>query len=193
KLVTVDQRSRGLEPGVAVVDQGSARLGLDPARSVLAATGLPYAAWSRPPEELSGGERARVGLALALAQPFDLLLLDEPDNDLDLAAVEALESGLDAKLKETGAALVIATHDRRLARATADRVWSISDKALAGHGSVAAYLRGEGAVSAATFWQDPASRSVEQEPTPDQPPPEQLDLEAERLRILEQLSDPLAL
>src|SRR5690606_15109632 len=44
KLVMVDQRTRGLEPGVAVLAQGSARLGLENARNVLAATGLPYPA-----------------------------------------------------------------------------------------------------------------------------------------------------
>ena len=193
KLVSVDQRSRGLRAGVAVVEQGSASLGLEAARNVLAATGLPYAAWSRPPEELSGGERARVGLALALAQPFDLLLLDEPDNDLDLAAVEALESGLVTTLEETGAALVIATHDRRLARAVAGRAWSISDGALAGYGSVAAYLRGGPPVPAAAFWQGSEPAPVEQEPVPDRQPQEQLDLEAERDTILERLTDPLAL
>src|SRR5690606_15349551 len=163
------------------------------ARNVLAATGLPYPAWSRPPEELSGGERARVGLALAMAQPCDILLLDEPDNDLDLAAVEALESGLDAKLKDTGAALVIATHDRRLARAVADRVWTIEAGALVAHGSVAAYLRGETAVPAASFWQDARPYPVAQEPRTDQAVADQLDLEAERDTILDQLSDPLAL
>jgi len=198
KLVSVDQRTRGLQPGVAVVDQGSARLGLEAARRVLAASGLEFAAWSRPPEELSGGERARVGLALAVAQPFDLLLLDEPDNDLDLAAVEALEASLDAKLTETGAALLIATHDRRLAQALTNRVWTISDGALAGHGSVSSYLRGAAGVPAATFWQAAVDGDVAAEPQPlttagDPPATPQFDLEAERDRILDQLSDPLAL
>lgn len=196
KLVSVDQRTRGLQPGVAVVDQGSARLGLESARRVLAASGLPFAAWSRPPDDLSGGERARVGLALALAQPFDLLFLDEPDNDLDLAAVEAFEAGLAAKLTASGAAMVIATHDRRLAQALTKRVWTIRDGALAGHGSVASYLRGEASVPAAALWQDAAVVAAEPQlgaTAEDLPATQQLDLEADRDRILDQLSDPLAL
>jgi energy-coupling factor transporter ATP-binding protein EcfA2 len=200
KLVSVDQRTRGLRPGVAVLDQASARLGDELGRRVLAASGVPFAAWSRSPHELSGGERARVGLALALAQPFDLLLLDEPDNDLDLAAVEALEAGLESKLADTGAAMVIATHDRRLARSVGTRVWTVSAGGLVGHGSVSSYLRGDHGVAAATFWQTGAAddpgpetlRKAGQTPATALAAQQRL-LEDERDAILDQLSDPLAL
>jgi ATP-binding cassette subfamily F protein uup len=57
---------------------------------------------------LSGGERARVGLARLLWQKTNLLLLDEPTNDLDVATLAALESML---LEYPGSALIV-SHDR---------------------------------------------------------------------------------
>src|SRR5690606_30668090 len=67
RLVPVGEEDRGLAPGEPVLDQLARVLGDDAARSRLAAAGLPYAAWTEPPERLSGGERARAGLALALS------------------------------------------------------------------------------------------------------------------------------
>ena len=58
----------------------------------------------------SGGERARVLIARLMLQPADLLLLDEPANDLDIPTLEVLEESL---LEFTGA-IVMVTHDRYL-------------------------------------------------------------------------------
>jgi ATP-binding cassette subfamily F protein uup len=60
--------------------------------------------------ELSGGERARVCLARLLAQSSNLLILDEPTNDLDVMTLSALE----AMLLDFGGSLLLVSHDRWL-------------------------------------------------------------------------------
>jgi heme exporter protein A len=62
-----------------------------------------------PARFLSAGQRRRLALARALAQPAALWLLDEPSNGLDRAAVAALEAALNAHLA-AGGTLVLATH-----------------------------------------------------------------------------------
>ncbi|MES1156180.1 MAG: ABC-F family ATP-binding cassette domain-containing protein [Alphaproteobacteria bacterium] len=62
----------------------------------------------QPISALSGGERNRLALAVALAQPADLIVLDEPTNDLDLDTLDALE---DMLASYDGTVLVV-SHDR---------------------------------------------------------------------------------
>ena len=79
---------------------------------------------------LSGGEKARIVLARLMLQPADLLVLDEPTNDLDIPTLDVLEESL----LEFAGALVLVTHDRFLL----DRV-STSLLALDGEGGAAKF------------------------------------------------------
>lgn len=63
-----------------------------------------------PVRQLSGGEKARIGIARLMLQPADLLLLDEPTNDLDIPTLETLEQSL----SEFPGAIALITHDRAM-------------------------------------------------------------------------------
>lgn len=74
----------------------------------------------------SGGEKARLALALIVWQRPNLLLLDEPTNHLDLETREALTDAL-AQFEGT---LVLVSHDRHLLRATTDQFLIVANSAL---------------------------------------------------------------
>ncbi|MFK8083551.1 MAG: ATP-binding cassette domain-containing protein [Granulosicoccus sp.] len=75
---------------------------------------------------LSGGERARLSLALIVQSKPNLLLLDEPTNHLDINMRQALA---DALVSFEGALLVI-SHDRTMLRSVVDELWLIADHSL---------------------------------------------------------------
>lgn len=83
-----------------------------------------------PIRELSGGEQSRVLIARLMLQPADVLILDEPTNDLDIPTLDVLENALE----EFAGALVLVTHDRYLL----DRV-STDLLALDGKGNASLY------------------------------------------------------
>jgi ABC-type multidrug transport system ATPase subunit len=74
----------------------------------------------RFPHELSSGQRQLAGLATVLVRPFDLVLLDEPEQRLDSDHVSAVV-GAFARRRDAGATLVVATHSDRIAGELADR------------------------------------------------------------------------
>ena len=95
------------------------------ARRELEAVGL-GARTGHYPAQLSGGEQQRVALARALAPRPRILFADEPTGNLDAATGEGIVSLLFRRLAETGATLVLITHDRDLAD-RCDRIVTMRD------------------------------------------------------------------
>jgi len=76
--------------------------------------------------DLSGGEQARVALAVLALQGANVLILDEPTNHLDIPSQEVLQEVLSG----FGGTLLIVTHDRYLIRRLATCIWAIEDRRL---------------------------------------------------------------
>ena len=140
------ERATGLR--IAALDQDRSRL--DPSvtlRRALAPQGdqvvfgerpIHVAGWARrflfapeqlslPVGRLSGGEQARVLVATLMLQPADVLVLDEPTNDLDIPTLEVLE---DALIEFPGA-VVLVTHDRFLFERVATTVLALDGRGAA--------------------------------------------------------------
>jgi ATP-binding cassette subfamily F protein uup len=127
-----------------------------------------------PISRLSGGERARVLIARLMLQPADVLLMDEPTNDLDIPTLEVLEESL----SDFPGALVLVTHDRFLL----DRVSTVV-LGLDGAG---------GAEMFADYWQWEQARLTRKQqpvakpsPKPDATPPTPAEPGRKRLSYME--------
>ncbi|WP_079623325.1 ABC-F family ATP-binding cassette domain-containing protein [Mycobacteroides abscessus] len=92
-------------------------------RSILDGLGVAALGLDRRVDQLSGGQRRRVGLAAALVRDLDLLILDEPTNHLDVEGVQWLSEHLLARRT----ALVVVTHDRWFLDTVATRTWEVVD------------------------------------------------------------------
>ena len=115
KISYVDQLRSGIDPDQTVweaISGGETTIRVGhveiPSRAYVAAFGFKGPDQQKPAGLMSGGERGRVNLALTLRQGGNLLLLDEPANDLDVETLSSLERAL---LEFPGAA-VITSHDR---------------------------------------------------------------------------------
>ncbi len=92
-------------------------------RAQLARFGLDADRADTPTTNLSGGEKARLLLALATRDAPQLLILDEPTNHLDIDARDALVKAL----ADFQGAVLLITHDPHLVELVADRLWLVAD------------------------------------------------------------------
>lgn len=103
----------------------------------------------QPVGSLSGGELARVHVARIMLEPCDILVLDEPTNDLDIPTLEILEESLE----DFPGALVLVTHDRAMLSRLADTLL-----ALDGRGTAATFASLEQAIAANAADPEPKDR-----------------------------------
>ncbi|MEO1019467.1 MAG: ATP-binding cassette domain-containing protein, partial [Pseudomonadota bacterium] len=91
-------------------------------RAYLGRFGLSGELATGPVENLSGGEKTRLALALCCLDSPHILILDEPTNHLDITSTESLASALNAFF----GAVILITHDRHLVALTVDRLWLVA-------------------------------------------------------------------
>ena len=80
----------------------------------------------KPISVLSGGEKNRVALALLFSKEYDVLVLDEPTNDLDIATINILED----YLQSFEGAIIIVSHDRYFVDKIAHKLWAFEGTAI---------------------------------------------------------------
>ncbi len=118
-----------LENVMTPLELGGASDARDTAAAELTAVGLGHRL-DHYPAQLSGGEQQRVAIARALAPRPALLFADEPTGNLDAATGAEIVDLLLARRAETGATLVVITHDAALA-ARCERVVTLADGRIA--------------------------------------------------------------
>lgn len=152
ELVAMEEELGTLEQGIAAGDESlmepysqlqerfQLRGGYDfrhEANRVLHGLGFTREEFGLSVKALSGGQRTRLLLALVLLEDADLLLLDEPENHLDMAAREWLENYIQSSPKS----FVIISHDRRMLSNAIQRVVELEHKTLRAYtGNYASYV-----------------------------------------------------
>lgn len=129
RLACYDQEHANLDPENEVLYELWGRhVSLDQTRvrSILASAGLVAEDMEKKVRMLSGGERAKLALAVFECEQGNTLFLDEPTNHLDLPARESLE----AALKDFDGTLLFVSHDRYFIRALAGKIFELEGGAL---------------------------------------------------------------
>jgi len=128
KLGFLSQHGDELPAGRTVLEatQAATRLSPNKARALLGRFLFSGAEADKPLDELSGGERRRLALAIVVSSGANVLILDEPTNHLDLESREALEAAVSA----FEGSLLLVSHDRALLDAVGTRTVAFEDGAL---------------------------------------------------------------
>jgi len=129
KIGWFDQHSNEVLNGeVNSIDYLTTKFQIDSqvSRANLGRVGLPGKSHTVNIKDLSGGQKSRVALAeLALGSP-DILILDEPTNNLDIESIHALAEAIE----DFGGGVLMVTHDERLIRATNCQLWVVEDQTI---------------------------------------------------------------
>ncbi|PRX11571.1 ABC transporter ATP-binding protein [Martelella mediterranea] len=129
-----------------------------PARQAIAAEALARVGLAgyeaKYPHMLSGGEQQRVALARAVAPRPSVLLMDEPFSGLDSRLKDQVRADTLAVLRETGATVVVVTHDPEEAMGMADQIALLKDGELVQTGSARELFTRPNSVFAASFFSE---------------------------------------
>lgn len=124
-----DQENINLDGSKRVIDQlwfDNTKMSQTEVRNLLARVTLGADDVYKLVSDLSGGERAKLGLAMIMAKDNNLLLLDEPTNHLDLPSREALEEAL----KRYTGTLLFVSHDRYFVNSLASKIAVLENSAV---------------------------------------------------------------
>ena len=98
--------------------------------------------WNAKVGTLSGGQRRRVDLTRLLIGTWDVLLLDEPSNHLDMGAITWLASHLRHRWQQGSGALLVITHDRWFLDEVCESMWEVHDRVVEPfEGGYSAYIQ----------------------------------------------------
>ena len=132
---------------------------------------FPPERWRTPVGALSGGERARLLLARLFAQPANVLVLDEPTNDLDIETLELLEE----VLADYPGTVLLVSHDRAFLDAVVTRLWVFNrhkGKIEQIVGGFSDWLQQGGDIAQLEEVAAPAAKTAEKPAAPAAPPAE---------------------
>jgi ATP-binding cassette, subfamily F, member 3 len=138
KVFVYDQTYKAVTDDTVILEQLTPFVTHERAKMLLSLVSIPKERWFDFPATLSGGERARLGLAKLIGSGANVLLLDEPTNDLDVGLIERLEDALSLSESTT----IFVTHDERFVEHVANRLWALENGKIAEYqGGVSGYFK----------------------------------------------------